>query len=346
MDVLTINYFCRIMEIVVSGIRPTGNLHLGNYFGAMQNFLKMQETYKSFFFIADYHSLTTHPHPADLHSNVKQVLVEYLACGLDPEKSTIYLQSDLPETTEVYLLLNMNAYVGELQRSVSFKEKVRTQPNNVNAGLLTYPVLMAADILIHKAQYVPVGKDQQQHLEFTRDFAQRFNNMFGVKFFTEPQAFNFGKKLIKVPGLDGVGKMSKSESGSNAIFLIDSDKEIEKKIKAAKTDTGPTAPNQQLSPEIENLLLLLKLVSPDDQCYNYFKNKWDSGEGKWYGELKKQIVEDMIKFISPLRRRIDELKNDDAYIGKVVKMGAEKAQESGAKTLREMREIIGFRKFY
>ena len=152
------------METVVSGIRPTGNLHLGNYFGAIRNFLRMQEQYNCFFFIADYHSLTTHPTPQDLHGNVKQVLVEYLATGIDPEKSTLYIQSDLPETAELYLLLNMNAYMGELERVTTFKEKARKQPSNVNAGLLTYPSLMAADIIIHKANKVPGVKDQEQHL--------------------------------------------------------------------------------------------------------------------------------------------------------------------------------------
>ena len=142
------------METIVSGIRSTGNLHLGNYFGAIKNFIKMQDENNCFFFIADYHSLTTHPTPEDLHENVKQVLIEYLAAGLDPEKSTIYLQSDLPETAELYLLLNMNAYVGELERTTSFKEKIRKQPDNINAGLLTYPVLIAADILIHNASKV------------------------------------------------------------------------------------------------------------------------------------------------------------------------------------------------
>jgi tryptophanyl-tRNA synthetase len=148
------------MDTVVSGIRPTGNLHLGNYFGAIKNFVKMQEEHNCFFFIADFHSLTTHPTPQDLHGNVKQVLAEYLACGVDPEKSTLYIQSDIPQTAELYLLLNMNAYVGELERCTSFKEKIRKQPDNINAGLLTYPTLMAADIIIHKAHKVPVGKDQ------------------------------------------------------------------------------------------------------------------------------------------------------------------------------------------
>jgi len=151
------------METVVSGIRSTGNLHLGNYYGAIQNFVKMQHEYNCYFFIADLHSLTTHPTPSDLHGNVKQVLIEYLATGLDPEKVTLYIQSDVPEVAELYLYLNMNAYVGELERSTSFKDKIRAQPDNVNAGLLTYPVLMAADIIIHKATKVPVGKDQEQH---------------------------------------------------------------------------------------------------------------------------------------------------------------------------------------
>ncbi len=159
------------------------------------------------FFIADYHSLTTHPTPADLHGNVKQVLVEYLASGIDPEKVTLYIQSDLPETAELYLLLNMNAYMGELERVTTFKEKARKQPDNINAGLLTYPCLMAADIIIHKAHKVPVGKDQEQHLEMTRTFARRFNRMYNVELFPEPpQAFNFGQELIKIPGLDGSGK--------------------------------------------------------------------------------------------------------------------------------------------
>ncbi|MCK4287828.1 MAG: tryptophan--tRNA ligase, partial [Bacteroidales bacterium] len=191
------------MEIVVSGIRPTGNLHLGNYFGAIKNFIKMQEGNNCYFFIADYHSLTTHPTPDNLHGNVKQVLVEYLATGLNPEKATIYIQSDLPEVSELYLLLNMNAYLGELERCTSFKEKVRKQPENINAGLLTYPTLMAADVIIHKAAKVPVGKDQEQNLEMMRTFAKRFNRIYKTEYFPIPTAYNFGEALVKIPGLDG-----------------------------------------------------------------------------------------------------------------------------------------------
>src|SRR5512140_3626469 len=206
------------METVVSGIRSTGHLHLGNYFGAIKNFLKMQKENNCFFFIADYHSLTTHPKPDDLHGNIKQVLAEYLACGIDPQVATVFIQSDVPEVTELYLLLNMNAYVGELERTTSFKEKIRQQPDNVNAGLLTYPVLMAADIIIHKAHLVPVGKDQEQNLEMCRTFARRFNRMYNVELFPIPRPYVFeGQDMVKIPGLDGSGKMGKSEG--NAISL-------------------------------------------------------------------------------------------------------------------------------
>ena len=233
------------METVVSGIRPTGNLHLGNYFGALRNFIQMQNEHNCYFFIADYHSLTTHPTPGDLHGNVKQILVEYLAAGLDPEKATLYVQSDVPEVAELYLFLNMNAYIGELERCTSFKDKIRQQPQNVNSGLLTYPTLMAADILIHKASKVPVGKDQEQHLEMTRTFGNRFNRMYNVEYFPEPQAFNFGQQLVKIPGLNGSGKMGKSEGEGNAIYLADEPEAIRKKVMKAVTDSGPTEPNQE-----------------------------------------------------------------------------------------------------
>ncbi len=331
------------METVVSGIRPTGNLHLGNYFGAIKNFLKMQEENNCFFFIADYHSLTTHPTPENLHDNVKQVLVEYLATGIDPEKATLYIQSDLPETAELYLLLNMNAYMGELERVTTFKEKARKQPENINAGLLTYPSLMAADIIIHKASKVPVGKDQEQHLEMTRTFARRFNRMYNVELFPEPLAFNFGENLVKIPGLDGTGKMGKSEGEGNAIFLAEDPKSIRKKVMRAVTDAGPTEPNSPKSEAVENLFSLLKVVSTPD-VVQYFDEQYNSMQIR-YGDLKKQLAEDIIAFTSPLRERILEISANEAYLSKVARIGAEKAHESGAKTLKEAREIIGFRKF-
>lgn len=331
------------METVVSGIRPTGNLHLGNYFGAVKNFLKMQETNNCYFFIADYHSLTTHPTPGDLHGNVKQVLVEYLAAGLDPEKSTLYIQSDLPETAELYLLLNMNAYLGELERVTSFKDKVRKQPENVNAGLLTYPTLMAADVIIHKAKKVPVGKDQEQNLEMMRTFARRFNRMYKTDFFPIPTAFNFGQQLVKVPGLDGTGKMGKSEGAGNALFLNDEEKVIRKKVMRAVTDSGPTEMNQQKPEAIQNLFTILSIVS-QKEIVEEFDHLYNSCQIR-YGDLKKKLAEDIIAFTAPIRERILELNADEAYLRKVVSQGAEKARISARPTLKEVREIIGFRGF-
>ncbi|MBN3036564.1 MAG: tryptophan--tRNA ligase [Bacteroidales bacterium] len=331
------------MEIVVSGIRPTGKLHLGNYFGALSNFRKMQEEYQCFFFIADYHSLTTHPTPVDLHGTVKQVLVEFLAAGIDPGKATIYIQSDLPETAELYLLLNMNAYLGELERVTTFKEKARKQPENINAGLLTYPCLMAADIIIHRALKVPVGKDQEQHLEMTRTFARRFNRMYQVDFFPEPQAFNFGDELIKIPGLDGSGKMGKSEGEGNAIYLSDSPEVIRKKVLRAVTDAGPERENQPKPEPIRNLFTLLSAVS-SPETITFFEEQYNSCRIR-YGDLKKQLAEDIIRYTDPIRDRIHELSADDAFLRKVAWMGRDKARTSAGQTIREVREIIGFREF-
>lgn len=332
------------MEKIVSGIRPTGNLHLGNYFGAVKNFLRLQQEHNCYFFIADYHSLTTHPTPENLSESVKNVLVEYLACGLDPEKATIYLQSDVQEVAELYLLLNMNAYMGELQRVASFKEKARKQPNNINAGLLTYPVLMAADILLHRASKVPVGKDQEQHLEMTRNYARRFNNMYGQDYFPEPEAFNFGEQLVKVPGLDGTGKMGKSEGGNNAIFLAEDLKKTRKKIMRAKTDSGPEKPNQEKPEAIKNLFTLMSIVS-EAETVKYFDEQYNSCNIR-YGDMKKQLAEDVIRFVEPLKLKIDELHKNEEYLSKVLKQGAERAKESAQKTVLEVREIIGFKNHY
>lgn len=332
------------MKTVVSGIRPTGKLHLGNYFGAVTNFLHMQENNKAFFFIADIHSLTTHPTPEDLHGNVKQVLAEYLAMGLDPEKCTLFVQSDVPQISELYTYMNMNAYLGELERSASFKEKVKSQRNNVNAGLLTYPVLMAVDILIHKADFVPVGKDQEQHLEMTRDFAKRFNSMYNVSCFPEPDAYSQTGKLVKVPGLTNQGKMSKSGGPNDAIFFDEDEKVTHKKIMRAVTDSGPETPNQTKPEAIENLFDIMKLVS-DESTVNHFDALYNNCEIR-YGDFKKQIAEDVLNFIRPIRERIIEIKSDNKYLSDVAQAGAEKARASAEATLKEVREIIGFRRFY
>jgi tryptophanyl-tRNA synthetase len=330
-------------ETVVSGIRPTGKLHLGNYFGAVTNFVKMQHEYNCYFFIADLHSLTTHPTPADLHGYVKHVLVEYLACGINPEETTIYIQSDVPEVAELYLYLNMNAYMGELERSTSFKDKVRSQPDNVNAGLLTYPSLMAADILIHKATKVPVGKDQEQHLEMTRTFGNRFNRLYNADYFPEPFAFSYSENLVKVPGLDGKGKMGKSEGDANCIYLSDSPEIVRKKVSRAVTDGGPTEENQQKPEAIQNLFELMKIVSPADTL-NYFDEQYNKRAIR-YGEFKKQLAEDMIVFNTPIREKIEDIAKDTSYLRQVAKHGALKARESAQKTLKEVRSLIGFKPF-
>ena len=302
----------------------------------------MQYEYNCFFFIADFHSLTTHPKPGDLHANVKQVLAEYLAAGLDPESATLYIQSDVPEIPELYLLLNMNAYIGELERTTTFKEKIRTQPDNVNAGLLTYPVLMAADIIIHNSHKVPVGKDQEQNLEMARRFARRFNTIYGIEYFNLPEPFNFGKELVKVPGLDGTGKMGKSEG--NGLFLVDDPKEIRKKLMRAVTDAGPQKPKQKMSEPVRNLFYIMELMS-EQSTYQHFLELYNNCQIR-YGDMKKQLAEDIIRFTAPLRERILDISNNEEYLSKVAKTGADKARTSAGKTLREVREIIGFRKFF
>lgn len=327
------------MEKVVSGIRPTGNLHLGNYFGAVKSFVKMQDEYECLFFIADWHSLTTHPHPENIRRSTRTILAEYLACGIDPEKAAIYVQSDVKQVLELYLYLNMNAYLGELERVTSFKEKVRKQPDNVNAGLLTYPALMAADILIHKADKVPVGKDQEQNMEMARLFARRFNRIYETDYFKEPASFHLSDKAVKVPGLDGSGKMGKSEG--NAIYLVDDEKTIHKKVMRAVTDSGPTEMNQQKPEAIQNLFTLMEIVSAPD-TYNFFNDKYNACEIR-YGDMKKQLAADINAFCAPIRERILEIENDEEYLAKVVRLGAEKAIASAEKTVSEVRRIIGFR---
>ncbi len=328
------------METVLSGIRPTGQLHLGNYFGALRNFTKMQHTDRCFFFIADYHALTTHPDPTSLHGNVRHILAEYLAAGLDPNVATIYVQSDVPEVAELSLLLSMHAYVGELERTASFKDKVRKNPNNVNAGLLCYPVLMASDILLHRATRVPVGKDQEQHLELTRLYARRFNSIYGVEFFPESQPYNFGEDLVKIPGLDGSGKMGKSEG--NCIYLSDEDNVIRKKVMKAVTDSGPTEPNSPISEPIANIFAIMKAVSESDTL-QFFKERYADCSIR-YGDLKKQLAEDVIRTVAPIRERIKEIKADEAYLSRVVAEGAEKARASAAATVAEVRRIMGIYK--
>lgn len=330
-------------EVVLSGIRPTGFLHLGNYFGAMRNYVRMQDEFNCYFFVANWHSLTTHPDTKELQANVLRVIAENIACGLDPEKVALYVQSDVPQIAELYLYLNMMAYKGELEKTVTFKEKVRLQPENVNAGLLTYPVLQAADILIHRAVKVPVGKDQEQHLEMARNYAERFNHRYG-EVLPLPYAFNYGGELVKILSLDGEGKMSKSENQMNTLYLADEDDVIVKKLKRATTDAGPKVPNAPMPAYIENLFTLMGLVSSPDTLEKFTADYNNSSEGHCiirYGDLKMQLAEDMVAFIKPIREKAADLQKDTATLQKIMKMGAEKAGESASKTLALVRSAIG-----
>lgn len=327
------------MERVISGIRPTGNLHLGNYFGAVKNFVRMQDEYDCMFFIADWHSLTTHPTPENIRQSVRTILAEYLACGIDPAKAPIYIQSDVKEVLELYLYLNMNAYLGELERVTSFKEKARKQPDNVNAGLLTYPCLMAADILMHKADKVPVGKDQEQNMEMARLFARRFNRIYNIEYFKEPESFHYTKDAVKVPGLNGTGKMGKSEG--NCIYLCDDEATIKKKVMRAVTDSGPERLNQEKPEPIANLFTIMELVSTPD-TYAYFDDQYNNMTIR-YGDLKKQLAADINAFCAPIREKIITFSADEAYLSRVAAEGAERAHERARQTIEEVRHIIGFR---
>ena len=329
-------------EIVMSGLRPTGYLHLGNYFGAMRNYVKMQDEYECFFMVADWHSLTTHPDTKELKANVRRVFAENIACGLDPEKVAFYCQSHIHETAELYLYLNMLAYKGELEKTTTFKDKVRAHPDNVNAGLLTYPVLMASDILLFRAKYVPVGKDQEQHLEMARTYANRFNHRYG-DVFPEPMAFNFGGELVKVPSLDGTGKMSKSENQNATIYLADDDELIRKKIMKAKTDAGPTEPNSAKPDYIENIFQLMRLVSTADTIKK-FEDDFNNCVIR-YGDMKKQLGEDVAKFVSPIREKAKSIENNDAYLKEVMLKGAEKARKSAKQTIELVRDAVGLNYF-
>lgn len=326
-------------------------LHLGNYFGATKNFLHLQENFDCYIFVADWHSLTTHPDTSTLKQSIRRVLAENIACGLDPEKVTLYAQSDVPEIAELYLYLNMLAYKGELEKTVTFKDKVRQNPQNVNAGLLTYPVLQAADILIMQAGKVPVGKDQEQHLEMARNFAQRFNHRYGngETILPEPVAYSADDtELVKILSLDGNGKMSKSENHLNTIYLADDNELIIKKLKKAKTDQGPETENSMPPDYIENLFTLAKLVSTPDVVEKFRADYANSSSGNTvirYGDFKKQLAEDMVKFIEPIRTRTEEILADEAYLAGIMKNGKEKARAVAAETLKIVREKMGI-KYY
>ena len=327
-------------KLIFSGIQPTGTFTLGNYIGAIRNWGPLQDEYNCIYCVVDMHAITVRQEPAKLRQNTLQAYALLMACGIDLDKSILFIQSHVKTHAELNWILGCSTQFGELSRMTQFKDKSARHADDVNSGLFTYPVLMAADILVHKADKVPVGKDQEQNMEMARLFARRFNRIYNIEYFKEPESFHFNAKAVKVPGLDGSGKMGKSEG--NAIYLCDDEATIKKKVMRAVTDAGPTMLNQEKPEPIENLFTLMQLVSTPD-TYDYFNDQYNNMAIR-YGDMKKQLAADINAFCAPIRERILDFQSNEDYLAKVAREGAEAASASAEKTIREVREIIGFRK--
>ena len=319
---------------VLSGIQPSGKLHIGNYFGAMRQHLQLQTEHDSFYFIADYHALTSNPAPDEIAGHTLDVTMDYIALGLDTEKTVFWRQSDVPEVTELTWLLSCVTPMGLLQRCTSYKDKV-AQGLSPNHGLFAYPVLQAADILIYNSNLVPVGADQKQHIEVTRDIAIRFNNAYG-EVFTIPEEHIIESVAI-VPGIDGQ-KMSKSYG--NTIEIFEPEKSVKKKIMKIVTDSTPV--EDPKDPDKCNVFALLKLVAPPEELADW-ENKYRNG-GMGYGQAKKRLAELMTDYFQPFRQKRTELENNISYVKEVLASGAERAKAVAGETLERARQAIGLRK--
>lgn len=321
---------------VFSGIQPTGAIHIGNYVGAIRNWVRLQEEHESFFCVVDYHAITVAYDPREMPRLVFDAALDILASGVDPEKCVFFVQSSVPEHTELTWVLSCYTSVGALERMTQFKEKSERQKDNINAGLFTYPVLMAADILLYKAALVPVGEDQLQHLELAREIARRYNNQFGPVF-PEPQpALTSAKRVMALN--EPTRKMSKSIPGS-FISLSESDAEMRKKIMRAVTDTGPT--EGEMSPGVANLFLLLESFAPVETV-RYFREQYDAGTLR-YGELKPAVADAVVKELAPIRARREELAAHPERVWEAMAHGAERAGAVARKTMEEVRSLMGMR---
>ncbi|MBL7106462.1 MAG: tryptophan--tRNA ligase [Phycisphaerae bacterium] len=316
---------------VLSGIQPSGRLHIGNFFGAMRQHLELQKEHDGFYFIADYHALTSNPSAEDIASRTLDVAMDYLALGLDPEKTVFWRQSDVPEVTELCWLLSCITPMGLLQRCTSYKDKV-AQGMSANHGLFAYPVLQAADILIFDSELVPVGADQKQHIEVTRDIAQRFNNSYG-EILVLPKEHIIDSVAVVV-GIDG-RKMSKSYD--NTIELFESEKSVKKKIMRIVTDSTPV--EEPKNPSRCSIFALLKLFCDKDEIADWQRRYLEGGMG--YGEAKKALVGKVIEYFGPYRAKRAELQEDTDYVRKVLADGAERARAVAAKTLSKVRYAVG-----
>ena len=319
---------------VLSGIQPSGKLHIGNFFGAMRQHLQLQAEHDSFYFIADYHALTSHPTPDEIASHTLDVAMDYLALGLDTDKTVFWRQSDVPEVTELTWLLACVTPVGLLQRCTSYKDKI-AQGLSPNHGLFSYPVLQAADILIYNSNLVPVGADQKQHIEVTRDIAIRFNNSYG-EVFTIPEE-HIIESVAVVPGVDG-RKMSKSYG--NTIEIFEPEKSAKKKIMKIVTDSTPV--EEAKDPDKCNVFALLRLVASPEELVEW-ENKYRNG-GMGYGQAKKRLAELMLDYFKPFREKRNELENNISYVKEVLANGAERAKAVAGETLEKARQAVGLRK--
>ena len=330
-----------IKNRILSGVQPTGNLHLGNYLGAIKNFVKLQKDYECYFMLADLHSITVFQDPKQLRENIIETAAVFLACGLDPKKNVIFCQSSVTGHSELAWIFNCVARIGWLNRMTQFKEKAGSNKEKASVGLYSYPTLMAADILLYKATHVPVGEDQKQHLELCRDIAMKFNNDFNCKdFFTLPEPI-ITKEVARIMSLkDGTKKMSKSdESEASRINLTDTEEDIIQKIRKAKTDNDLIPKNElQLAdrPEARNLINILSILNSST-----IEKTLKDLSGKNFSELKNKLSEVLIKEIVPIGKKIKEFKKDTDTIKKILKSGSEKANIESQKTIKEVQKIIG-----
>jgi tryptophanyl-tRNA synthetase len=324
------------MARIFSGIRPTGNIHLGNYLGAVKQWIELQKDNECIFCIVDEHAITTPYEPKDMQKHILDAASIYLAAGVDPEKSIIFIQSDVKEHVELGWLLGSITPMGELSRMTQFKEKSKNHKDYINAGLFNYPVLMAADILLYKSAGVPVGKDQEQHVELTRTIARKFNQKFG-EVFPEPETIlpKAGAKIMSLT--DPKKKMSKSDEPKSYISLFDTPEDITKKIMSASTDSGKDILyNVTKKPGISNLLIIYSLLTGKTT-----KELETEFKGKGYGDFKKSLAEVVINYLEPFRRKQKELQTRDVYVKDILKRGSQRAETIAKTTMKEVREKMG-----
>jgi len=326
--------------IVLSGCQPSGDLTIGNYLGALKQWVNMQDSHECYYMLVDQHAITVRPNPEDLRKATLDGLALYLACGVDPEKSTIFIQSHVPEHAQLSWVLNCYTQMGELNRMTQYKDKSQKSEANMNSGLFTYPVLMAADILLYNADRVPVGEDQKQHLELARDIATRFNNLHGETFTVpDPYIPEFGARVMSL--LEPTKKMSKSDTNpGNFIGLLEEPKKISKKIKRAMTDSDEHANiyfNIEEKPGVSNLLSLLSCCTGEtvEQLVPQY-------EDKMYGHLKGDVANAVVALLEPIQQRYHQIRNDQAYLDSVMKAGAEKASARASKILAKVYDAVGF----